>query len=118
MSGLECIEPGLSGLECIEPDLSGFECLEPDLSGIECVEPDLSGSGNWKYNYLRDHNFGFGDVECDFSRAAETEFRIKDFTCVDKAKNSKEISDVWCQNEGKKEFNLERIRSSFQNFKI
>ena len=73
------------------------------MSGLECVEPDLSGSGNWKYNYLRDHNFDFGGVECDFGRAAETEFSFKDFTSVYKAKNSEEISDVWCQNEGKKE---------------
>ena len=83
LSGLECIEPDLSGLECIKPDLSGLVCIEPNLSGLECVDSDLSGSGNWKYNYLRDHNFGFSSVECDFGRAAETEFSFKDFTCVD-----------------------------------
>ena len=92
LSGLECIEPDLSGLECIKPDLSGLVCIEPNLSGLECVESDLSGSGNWKYNYLRDHNFGFSSVECDFGRAAETEFSFKDFTCVDKVKASEEIS--------------------------
>ena len=102
LSGLECREPDLSFLECIEPDLSGLECIETDLSGLECIEPDLSGSGNWKYNYLRDHNFGFSSVECDFGIATETEFGFKNFTCVDKAKNSEEISDVWCLNEGKK----------------
>ena len=117
LSGLACVEPDLTGLECIEPDLSGIVCIQPNLSGLESVEPDLSGSGNWKYNYLRDHNFGFGGVECDFGRAAETDFIFKDFTCVDKAKNSEEISDVWCPNEGKKSSTWRELEAVFRILK-